>query len=433
MSDGDKPHSFTEKAVGPIGILEVANRILTPLLGGLENSRMNEDGAVGSMFKGLHTQLPLGNSRHTQMSFSSQEMRRAEIGKIDPDEGLFPVYTSSPYTEALSTLHDQVVDVGKNMGLIFDPLKVVPGHGSISDRVITDKEAVAEALTPEKLPKITVAFYKRNAKCEAVGEPLLVTQVDNVIIGPKKKSLAHLLVAFELAGDAVVRRNRKVGDFMWDATGGFVSTLPPLQEAIYRHLDQQLQQQNAPAHEVLSQSGCNLNQAEVRKAFDQLLPYAQIYELGCNLRGAEKRDYVQKAFANMEKYCSRDARDLRCEDGYQAGQLLEGMINHAILRANPKEREPLEHLKTSFMVKARTLLHDAGGISVSRPDFMNRPTASVENVMAIPEADKIVEAFADCYAADILLDKKDALTEKAWNARVQLQRKSGNTPDKPAF
>lgn len=427
---GDR--SFVGRTVAPIGIVEVGNQILTPLLAGLENSR-DEPGVVGDMMKGLKTQLPLGNSRYSQASFHNVRERRkpAPEGEFESAD-MFPRYTDSNFTKALATLHDQVVDIGKNLGQVFDPLSAVPGTGSISERVIADKNGAMEALTPEKLPKIRLAFYKRDEKADAVGsEPLATIEVENIRVGARQRSLAHLLTALELAGDSVVGRNRTVGDFMWEATGGFVSTLPPLQAAVQKYLAEQLRAKGYDAEKVLAESRCDLDRKVVRETFDQLLPYAELYELSSRLRGDEGPDYVQKAFRQMRKYCSAEARDVHCEEGYQAGQLLEGMINHAIGRASKQERASLEALRAEFHASASKLLQEAGGVHVDRPDEIGKPVASVENVMALPQAQRIIEAFADCYAADVLLDKPQPVTEAAWKARVRLPGGS-NTPGTPA-
>jgi hypothetical protein len=413
--------SFVEGTRQPISIVEVGNQVLAPLMAGLEYAHNGRPFGMSVNYSSLATGIPLGTPKHHTASFTNPASRRTppRPDGITLEDDVS--YKIAPYTEALAMLHDQVVDIGFKTGNLLDIRRTLPDLAGtpLTERIAEHSEQVSEALTPEKLPMVPLVIPVKGG-----GAPIEV-EVPNILIGPRNKSLAHVMMAIGLAGETVKSRNRVVGNFMYEATGGFIESLPPLQMAIHRHLDAELAKRGHDGKKILLEAGCDLDRSVVQEAFDKLLPYAEIYEMGCQLRGQSKPDYMQKAFRQMRKYCHQEVKDLKCGDGYQCGMLLEGMIDHAILRSHEKERAPLLALKESFAVKARAILQNAPGYAVESGDISNvigdAPVlASVEQVMALPEAGKIVEAFADCYAADILLERAEgSLTDKAWNLRVR--------------
>jgi hypothetical protein len=119
--------SFVSRTLKPISIVQVGNQILAPLTAGLEYSQENKAFGMAASYGKLPTNLPLGTARGHTLSFTNPASRRAPE---EPDE--FPIsegfirYKISPYTEALATLHDQLVDIGFNTGKLLDVKKALP-------------------------------------------------------------------------------------------------------------------------------------------------------------------------------------------------------------------------------------------------------------------------------------------------------------------
>lgn len=425
---------YREQLTRRISLIEVGNQVFAPLLAGLQNSLEGMPSGFATDFKGLNTHIPLGNEYRPQQSFYDQQSRRPKVKK-DSDDDLeldyerdYPTYKISPFTRALGVLHNEVVDVGYNMGAVIDWQATKQGATipTLIERIKQEPDVVEKELSAEQLPEVVLHLKQGD------GKPPVDVRVPNVPIGAQQRSLAHVLLALGLAGETVINRNRVLGDFMHRATGGFVHTLPPLQMAVQKYLEAELSKKGLNAQDVLSASGLDIDQGRVRAAFEELLPFAEIYEEGCKLKGATKPDYVQKAFAQMKKFCAPRNAEMECRDGYECGQVLEAMLEHAISRSTGHQKQTLEGLKSQFLAEARPLLAKAAGVEVeympAESVWPSKHVATVQEVMRLPTAEKVIEAFADCYAADVLLDKPDSPTQRMWGVRTRLRADKGSEP-----
>jgi hypothetical protein len=411
---------FHDKVDRPITMLEVGNLVVAPLVGGLETSIHGKP--KGDRYRELGTQIPLGTHVIRAMSFSDpmklrHKPRRAEedIQLDDPEPQ--PEVRISSYTQGLAILHKELVSIGYHMGKTLDVKATLP---ELKDKHLIDHlqehaPEVTLALTPERLLRVPITISRGKDK------PPITLEVPNVPVGKRGKSLAHVMMAIGLASETVAGRSRVVGNFMYDATGGFISTLPPLQAAIHKHLLTELNRQGHDGQKVLQEAGCDLNHDKVQKAFDIMLPYGELYDAACELRGQKGTDYVQKAFRQMRKFCSSEVQSSHIRDGYECAQVLEGMAAHAVARSTGREKTMLQAAASAFAAEAADMLRvEPGG---KHPPHQTDYMPSAEEVMALPSAKRVLEAFADCYAADILQNRSSHVQNVAWDS---LHRPDGN-------
>jgi|GEM_PF-6850189 len=427
MANYEPPQDQSD-AGKPITIIEVGNQVLAPLMAGLMFSWNSNP--MGKAFADNlpKIKVPMGTDMRHTASFTAPELRRNPDADDEWDDGMEShPFEISPYTKALALLHDQLLEVGLHTGDLINHHALPNGIGQdFIKHVQADLNKTQEVLSSEKMPFVSLVIPTDD------GKNIVKVNVPNVPIGKQQKSLAQVMMVLGYAAETVKGRSGNLRELMLETTGGFVETLPPIQMAVYRHLSQELTKQGYDGDQLLQGAGCDLNRDEVRKAFDMLLPYAEIYELGCQLKGDDRPDGVQKAFRKMRQYCSASSAAPRCRDGYECAILLEGMLDYAIRHAGEHEQSKLTKLKEEFTAKAGVELRIGVRIPKQGMGHYLPPTPTVSEVIAWPQSQKIIAAFGECYANDLVMEREQgSLTDKAWRVRVRSELPVPGGPLKP--
>ncbi len=411
----------TPRSVDDLSITEIGNNIMAPLLAGLINSSSGgKSGFASTMKHSLSSKVPLGSPIRLTETFPNGHVMRMRA-KPDPDVFVFHdeeeasklLPTISEFTDGIDKLHRQLLDVGYNMGQLIPPENLPDNLGVETIRKIIDhKDEVTRLVGPENFPVIAMRFM-------IDGEPTTV-EIRNEPVGPLKKPMAQVLMAIGLAGDSVGTRNRPVSNFMFDATGGFVKTLPPVMADAYRKISAQLIEKGyKDPDKILRDSKCDVDRDVIRTAFTQLMAFADVYETASELRG--ENDSLVTAFRQIRKAMGAGPAqsELECRDAYEYAVLMEGMADYAIAH-NPKQNQPeLTQLRDEFVNAARQLLpNDTTGI-YDRKNPAHDFTPGTDMLIKLPQVDKILMAFREAYAGQYLLDHPMEAADRAWAARVR--------------
>lgn len=410
------------KTIEDLNAAQIGNQLLAPLLAGLHS---NTNGPYGEEKYKLKTKVPLGIE--TAYAASFREPKRSRI--------IHPGNHSKPYkkpeisylTSALDEIHQQLIDICYNFGNLFNLAKLPDGaerdlsnfFGSKDYNVYNSADEsfyhkLVEKLSVEKLPKVPLRFNTQ--KHDTPVELWTEIAVNNIPVGPLKSSLAHTMYSLHLLGVMASSRSFKPEwkHFITLAIPGKATdAIPPIQSAVMGYLSDQLTLSGFNAREIMSNSGCDFDRIRLRQCLEDLLPYAEIYQMAAEIRGG-KQDSFSKALDKVKKYTGKKSNEPVCRDGYECSLLLEAMIDYAIAHHGSKE---LDNLKKEFIGAIVPILRktDYG----RSEDLIILPNSTKENILKLEESQMIIKAFTEAYASSILLGIEETTVDKLWATRIR--------------
>ncbi len=409
------------KTLEDLNAAEIGNQILAPLLVGLHSG---VSGPYAEEMDKLKTEVPLGVPTTYATSFRNPERLRI----INPGNNSKPYKKPeiSYLTSALDEIHQQLIDICYNFGNLFnltkfsdDTIRGLSNFFGSSSYVHTTTapyyNSLIEELSVKKLSKVPLRFNTN--KLDTPVELWTEIEVDNIPIGPLKGSLAHTMYSLHLLGVMAGARSFKPEwkHFITLAIPGKATdAIPPIQAAVLRHLADQLSSLGYNAGEIMSNSGCDFDRIRLRQCLEDLLPYAEIYQIAAEARGEKKQDYFSKTLDKIKKYTGKSSSEPACRDAYECSLLLEAMIAYATTQSKSKE---LDNLKNEFIGAISPILERM--VCRLHGELIILPEPTKENILKLRESQMIIEAFTEAYANSIFIGREEPAADKLWATKIR--------------